>query len=159
MPFVNLQPPDRLTYATIGQVYENMQAIYALLSPGGSLPSPDYNPVTGKTETTGYATAIADILPKMQRTEVNLDTLATASAARGCILPEYGAAVTWGAYTYNKYEKVKRWIDCLNMMWKILNGEIPKTAYLQTEDEEKITTPDGLPILCYGEEYFNGNSV
>lgn len=159
MPWVDMQPPDRLNYATLWQIYENMLTLYRIMLPGGSLPSPDYNPVTGRTETTGCATAIAEILPKMRRTEANLDTLAATSSARGCILPEYNAAATWNAYTYNKYEKVKRWTDCLNMLRKILNNEIPKTVYLQTDDEEKITTPDGKPILCYGEEYFNGNSV
>lgn len=159
MPFVEMQPPDRLSYVGLKAVYANMQVLYGTMVSGGTLPDPDYNPVTGETESTGYATLIRDILPKLNRTEANLDALAETAVIQGFVLPEYNTAYAWGAYTYDKYEKVKRWIECLNQTNRILTNQIPKTQFLQTADELNITTSDGKQILCYGEEYYDGNSI
>lgn len=156
MPWVNIGNLTRLTYQNIRDFYTDMTIIYNAINSTGATYDPDYNPLTPGWETTGYGTYPTDILAKMQRTEANLDLIRNFA---DWVNPYYLYAMAWNNYTADKYERVKRWIDCINLDKMVIDGLIPKPEYLMgyTEDgasTEEIEDSDGNYIVCYGEEYF-----
>lgn len=150
MSWTAIDDLQTLSAENIEQIYNNLNYIYSSLTgieDAKLYPSPTVNGFSG------YNTQLDSILSIIQGIEENMDSVE--GAGRTWINEYYVESKinAWTKRTRDKYQKVKRWLDYMNLDYKVLTHQMPQPQYLTDENGEYITDRNNNKILCYGEEY------
>lgn len=150
MSWTAIDDLQTLSAENIEQIYNNLNYIYSKLTgieDAAIYPSPAVNGLTG------YDTPIGSILGIIKGIEENIDSVE--GAGRTWVNEYYVESKmnAWTKRTRDKYQKVKRWLDYMNLDYKVLTGRMPQPQYLTDINGEYITDINNNKILCYGEVY------
>lgn len=152
MSWTAIDDLQMLSAENIEQIYNNLSYIYKDML-GVTVP---LYPTPKEMGFRGRDTPIGTILGIVKGIEENINQIQNCGY-RSWINEYYveDKTETWTKQTYDKYEKVKRWLDYMNLDYRVFIGEMPKPAYLIDINGDCITDINGNKILCYGEVYKN----
>ena len=124
MAWTNYSQPIKILSATdINNIKENIEIIRGLLTEKGF--------TVGNTQDfqASESTQFIEMFDILSNIEYNLDIISD----NACKSVYYGYSVTIGDYASNKKD-IWRWIQILNDMYNILNGNVGKWQYLVCND-------------------------
>lgn len=148
--FTPMEHLQKLSADDVQNIYSNALYIAERLPNGSPVEYPD----PASNGFTGYDTLPSLMLDIMRGIEENINTLE--GYAGGLFINEYygyDRLFLWNKESALKESLVNRWIDYLNLAYRVISGQMPQPQYLTDKNGEYITDINNEKILCYGEVY------